>query len=50
MGKAEVVGPASFFDTFLFLIDFVVKSNLLVSFSLDIPNMIGHTMYDFSGG
>jgi hypothetical protein len=27
MGKAEVVAPASFFDTFLFLIDFVVKSN-----------------------
>ena len=27
MGKAEVVAPASFFDTFLFLIDFVVKPN-----------------------
>jgi hypothetical protein len=27
MRTAEVVAPASFFDTFLFLIDFIVKPN-----------------------
>jgi hypothetical protein len=27
LGKAEVVAPDSFFGTFLFLIDFVVKPN-----------------------